>query len=98
MDNMTYEIKSTRSNTIFTVTGDKSRAYLTVSGEASTNRKVLAEVDRSQRVGGGSGRGCLGPGAPRRAAEHARPAVRRRVERILDERPALDGRGVVGRA
>lgn len=51
MDNMTYEIKSTRSNTIFTVTGDKSRAYLTVSGEASTNRKVLAEVDRIRRVG-----------------------------------------------
>lgn len=51
MDNMTYEIKSTRSNTIFTVTGDNSRAYLTVSGEASTNRKVLAEVDRIRRGG-----------------------------------------------
>lgn len=51
MDNMTYEIKSTRSKTIFTVTGDKSRAYLTVSGEAATNRKVLAEVDRIRRGG-----------------------------------------------
>ena len=51
MDDMTYEINSTRSNTIFTVTGDKSRAYLTVSGEASTNRKVLAEVDRIRRGG-----------------------------------------------
>lgn len=51
MATMTYEIKSTRSNTIFTVTGDKSRAYLTVSGEESTNRKVLAEVDRIRRGG-----------------------------------------------
>ena len=48
---LNYEIKSTRANTIFTVTGDKSRAYLTVSGEASTNRKVLAEVDRIRRGG-----------------------------------------------
>ena len=51
MATMTYEIKSTRSNTIFTVTGDKSRAYLTVTGEASTNRKGLAEGDRIRRGG-----------------------------------------------
>ncbi len=51
MDTLNYEIKSIRSNTTYTVTGDKSRAYLTVRGEASTNRKVLAEVERI-RIGG----------------------------------------------
>jgi hypothetical protein len=48
---MTEDVKSIKSNTIYTVSGEKGRAFLAVSGEASTNRKVLAEVDRIRRGG-----------------------------------------------
>lgn len=48
---MIYEVKSTKSETVYTVKGESSRAYLAVSGEASTNRKVLAEIERIRRGG-----------------------------------------------
>lgn len=48
---MIYEVNSQKSKTIYTVKGESSRAYLAVSGEASTNRKVLAEIERIRRGG-----------------------------------------------
>ncbi len=51
MASLTYEIKSTKSDTIYTVKGESTRAFLAVSGEASTNRKVLAEIERIRRGG-----------------------------------------------
>lgn len=44
------ESKKTRSK--FTVKGDKKRAFLTVSGEAATNAKVVKEIERVRTSGG----------------------------------------------
>ena len=48
-----HEYKSRKSRTIFTVSGDAGRAFIAVSGEASCNRGVLAEVVRIRRDGAG---------------------------------------------
>lgn len=48
---MTEDIKSTRSNSTYSVQGTKERAYLIVTGEAATKAKVMKEVDRI-RTGG----------------------------------------------
>lgn len=47
----TFEIKSKKSNSIYTVSGRKERTLLTVTGEAFYNRKVQAEIDRIRRSG-----------------------------------------------
>lgn len=43
--------KSTKSNSEFTVSGEKDRAYLVVSGEAATKPKVIKEIERIRREG-----------------------------------------------
>lgn len=43
--------KSTKSNSVFTVSGEKDRAYLVVSGEAATKPKVINEIKRIRREG-----------------------------------------------
>ena len=48
---MTEDIKSTKSNSTYSVQGTKERAYLIVTGEAATKSKVMKEVDRI-RTGG----------------------------------------------
>lgn len=50
---MTEDIKSTKSNSTYSVQGTKERAYLIVTGEAATKAKVMKEVDRI-RTGGAS--------------------------------------------
>ena len=47
----TQEFHSKKSNSIFTVSGSVERPLLTVSGEASCNRKVQAEIARIRRSG-----------------------------------------------
>ena len=47
------EYRSAKSNSTFVARGEKDRAYLIVTGEASTKAKVMKEVERV-RVGGGS--------------------------------------------
>lgn len=47
----TREYKSRKSNSVFTVAGEPKRAFLTVTGEASTNSKVQKEVLRIRREG-----------------------------------------------
>lgn len=47
----TQEFHSKKSNSIFTVSGSVERTLLTVSGEASCNRKVQAEIARIRRSG-----------------------------------------------
>lgn len=49
---MTQEINGKRTNSTFIAKGTKERAYLIVTGEASTNRRVLKEIERV-RTGGG---------------------------------------------
>ena len=49
---MTQEIKGKKTRSTFIAKGTKERAYLIVTGEASTNRKVLKEIERV-RTGGG---------------------------------------------
>lgn len=46
---MQAEYKSTKSETIYKVTGEKDRAFLEVSGQASTKAKVTKEVERIRR-------------------------------------------------
>lgn len=46
------EYRSLKSRTIYIVNGTKTRAYLQVTGEASTNPKVIKEIDRIRRQGG----------------------------------------------
>ncbi len=46
---MKEEFTSKKSRSIFTVTGDKDRAFITVSGEASSNRKAQDEITRVRR-------------------------------------------------
>lgn len=46
---MKEEFTSKKSRSIFTVTGDKGRAFITVSGEASSNRKAQDEITRARR-------------------------------------------------
>lgn len=48
---MTEEIRSMKSRTVYTVSGNVERTFLTVSGEMATNRKVQAEVARIRRSG-----------------------------------------------
>lgn len=48
---ITEEFKSKKSRSVFTVSGKKERAFLTVSGEAATNRKVQDEVARIRKSG-----------------------------------------------
>lgn len=43
--------KSLKSRSEFIVSGEKGRAYLSVTGEAATNPKVLKEVARIRREG-----------------------------------------------
>lgn len=50
---MNEDIKSTKSNSTFSVQGTEQRAYLIVTGEAATKAKVMKEVDRI-RTGGGT--------------------------------------------
>lgn len=49
---MTQEIKGRRTRSTFVAKGTKERAYLIVTGEASTNRRVLKEIEWV-RTGGG---------------------------------------------
>lgn len=48
---ITEEFKSMKSRSVFTVSGKTERTFLTVSGEAATNRKVQDEVARIRRSG-----------------------------------------------
>lgn len=48
---MIEEFTSKKSRSTFTVTGDKGRAFITVSGEASGNRKAQDEIIRVRRCG-----------------------------------------------
>lgn len=43
--------RSTKTSSTFTVSGTKDRAYLVVTGEASTNAKVMREVARIRTQG-----------------------------------------------
>ena len=52
-DFLTEDIKSTKSNSTYSVQGTEQRAYLIVTGEAATKAKVMKEVDRI-RTGGGT--------------------------------------------
>ena len=45
------EIHSKKSNSIFTVSGTKERAYLTVTGEACYKAKVQKEIARIRQSG-----------------------------------------------
>ena len=45
------EYHSAKSGSMFIVRGEPNRAYLIVSGEASTNAKVLRECERIRRGG-----------------------------------------------
>lgn len=45
------EYRSAKSDSRFIVRGEQNRAYLLVSGEASTNSKVLRECERIRRGG-----------------------------------------------
>lgn len=45
------EFKSKKSRSVFTVSGNTERTFLTVSGEAATNRKVQDEVARIRKSG-----------------------------------------------
>lgn len=47
------EYKSKKSRSTFVARGEKDRAYLVVTGEASTKAKVMKEVERI-RIGGGT--------------------------------------------
>lgn len=48
---ITEEFKSKKSRSVFTVSRKTERAFLTVSGEAATNRKVQDEVARIRKSG-----------------------------------------------
>ena len=45
------EYQSTKSASRFIAQGTKARAYLIAEGEAATNRKVIAEVERVRTQG-----------------------------------------------
>ena len=45
------EIHSKISNSIFTVSGTKERAYLTVTGEACYKAKVQKDIERIRKSG-----------------------------------------------
>lgn len=46
---MKVEYKSKKSNSVYTVTGESDRGFLAVSGDASLNKKVQAEIVRMRR-------------------------------------------------
>lgn len=48
---ITEEFKSKKSRSVYTVSGKQERTFLTVSGEAATNRKVQDEVARIRKSG-----------------------------------------------
>ena len=45
------EIHSKKSNSIYSVSGTRERAYLTVTGEACYKAKVQKEIERIRRSG-----------------------------------------------
>jgi hypothetical protein len=45
------EIRSKKSNSIYTVSGTEERAFLTVTGEAYSKAKVQKEIARIRRSG-----------------------------------------------
>lgn len=45
----TIEEHGKKTNSVFTVTGEPKRAFLSVSGEAATDRKVIDEVARVRK-------------------------------------------------
>lgn len=45
------EFRSKKSRSVYTVSGSVERTFLTVSGEAASNRKVQDEVARIRRSG-----------------------------------------------
>lgn len=47
----TQEFKSKKSNSIYTVSGTKERAFLTVTGEAYSKAKVQKEIARIRQSG-----------------------------------------------
>lgn len=47
----TLEFRSKKSNSIYTVSGTKERAFLTVTGEAYSKAKVQKEIDRIRKGG-----------------------------------------------
>lgn len=47
----TQEFKSNKSNSIYTVSGTKERAFLTVTGEAYSKAKVQKEIARIRQSG-----------------------------------------------
>lgn len=49
--NEIFEFKSEKSRSIYIAKGNARRAYLQATGEASTNTKVIKEVDRIRRQG-----------------------------------------------
>ena len=51
MNNNVTEYKSKKSNSTYTVSMQGDRAYIGVSGEAATNGKVIAEINRIRRGG-----------------------------------------------
>lgn len=50
--NMEAVYNSTKTRSTFIARGDKERAYLIVNGEASTNSKVIKEIERVRKEGG----------------------------------------------
>lgn len=46
---MIVEYRSKKSHSTYTVSGEKERAFVTVSGDASVNKKVQAEIVRMRR-------------------------------------------------
>lgn len=52
------EYRSAKSDSRFIVRGEPNRAYLLVSGEASTNAKVLRECERIRRGGASFDMAC----------------------------------------
>lgn len=46
---MIVEYESKKSRSTYTVSGEKGRAFVTVSGEAANNKKVQAEINRTRR-------------------------------------------------
>ena len=48
---MKQEFRSVKSCSIYTVDGEKSRAFVTVNGEAANNSRAKVEVERIRKSG-----------------------------------------------
>ncbi|MBO6063456.1 MAG: hypothetical protein J6P62_05725 [Bacteroidales bacterium] len=48
---MEAEFRSAKSDSVFKASGDRGRAYLSVTGKAATVAKVKKEVERVRREG-----------------------------------------------